>query len=100
DENSGVSLSLQEIKAQFRAFVKDNLFKESSISKEKMKEICSLQTAIEEANKDYHTHVEFDKEMEKCLGFWTQSAANTSVPRGRDIAEALKRFRQRILKTV
>ncbi|KAH9294887.1 hypothetical protein KI387_038475, partial [Taxus chinensis] len=35
DENSGVSLSLQEIKAQFRAFVKDNLFKESSISKEK-----------------------------------------------------------------
>ncbi|KAH9324957.1 hypothetical protein KI387_005135, partial [Taxus chinensis] len=51
------------------------------------------------ANKDYHTHVKFDKEMEKCLGFWTQSTTNTSVPRGRDIAEALKRFRQRILKS-
>ncbi|KAH9306929.1 hypothetical protein KI387_011333, partial [Taxus chinensis] len=99
DENSGVSLSLQEIKAQFRAFVKDHLFKESSISKEKMKEICSLQSAIEEANKDYHTHVEFDKEMEKCFGFWNHSAANMSVPRGRDIAESLKKFRQRILKT-
>ncbi|KAH9315887.1 hypothetical protein KI387_024514, partial [Taxus chinensis] len=52
------------------------------------------------ANKDYHTHVEFDKEMEKCLGFWTQSTTNTSVPRGRDIAEALKKFRKRILKSV
>ncbi|KAH9294432.1 hypothetical protein KI387_040368, partial [Taxus chinensis] len=71
----------------------------ASISKEKMKEICSLQSAIGEANKDYHTHVEFDKEMEKCLGFWTQSTANTSVPRGRDIAEALEKFRQRILKS-
>ncbi|KAH9323799.1 hypothetical protein KI387_018438, partial [Taxus chinensis] len=77
DETYGVPLSLQEIKAQFRAFVKDNLFKESSISKEKMKEICSLQSAIEEANKDYHTHVKFDKEMEKYLRFWTQSIANT-----------------------
>ncbi|KAH9294425.1 hypothetical protein KI387_040370, partial [Taxus chinensis] len=72
---------------------KDNLFKESSISKEKMKEIYSLQSSIEEANKDYHTRVEFDNEMEKCFGFWAQSTANTSVPRGRDIAEALKRFK-------
>ncbi|KAH9316441.1 hypothetical protein KI387_025068, partial [Taxus chinensis] len=69
DETSGVLLSLQEIKSQFRSFFRDNLFKESSISKEKMKEICSLQSAIEEANKDYHTHVEFDKEMENCLRF-------------------------------
>ncbi|KAH9299426.1 hypothetical protein KI387_031108, partial [Taxus chinensis] len=100
DETSGVPLSFQEIKAQFRAFVKGDLFKESSISKEKMKEICSLQSAIEEVNKDYHTHVEFDKQMEKCLRFWTQSTANTSVPRGRDIAEALNRFRQWILNSV
>ncbi|KAH9313615.1 hypothetical protein KI387_022242, partial [Taxus chinensis] len=77
DENSGALLSLQEIKSQFRAFVKNDLFQESTISKEKMKDICSLQYAIKEANKDYHTHVEFDKEMEKCQGFWTQSAANT-----------------------
>ncbi|KAH9318003.1 hypothetical protein KI387_019772, partial [Taxus chinensis] len=80
DETFGMPLSLQEIKAQFRAFFKDNLFKEDSISKEKMKEICSLESAIEEANKDHHTHIEFDKEMEKCLKFWTHSTANTSVP--------------------
>ena len=42
DETSGVSRSLQEIKAQFRSFVKENLFKEDSITKENMNEICSL----------------------------------------------------------
>ncbi|KAH9327692.1 hypothetical protein KI387_007870 [Taxus chinensis] len=94
DETSGVPFSLQEIKTQFNAFVKENLFKEELVTKEKIKEICSLQSAIEEANKEYHAHTEFDKDMEKFLGTWSQATANTSIPRGREIAEALKRFRQ------
>ncbi|KAH9292666.1 hypothetical protein KI387_042148, partial [Taxus chinensis] len=68
DETTGVSFSVQEIKAQFRTFVKDDLFKEESITKEKMKDICSPHSAIAEANKEYLEHTEFDKDMEKCLG--------------------------------
>ncbi|KAH9313199.1 hypothetical protein KI387_028234 [Taxus chinensis] len=96
DEISGIPFSLQEIKAQFRTFVKDDLFREESITKEKIKDIFSLQSAIAEANKEYLEHTEFDKDMEKCLGTWTHATANTTIPRGMEIVEALKKFRYQI----
>ncbi|KAH9323862.1 hypothetical protein KI387_018501, partial [Taxus chinensis] len=45
---------------------------------QEQEQISPLESAIEEANNDYHTNVEFDKEIEERLGFWTQSSANTS----------------------
>ncbi|KAH9295676.1 hypothetical protein KI387_039264, partial [Taxus chinensis] len=41
----------------------------------------------------------FQMRIETLVPLWTQSTANTSVPRGRDIAEALRKFKQRILKS-
>ncbi|KAH9326164.1 hypothetical protein KI387_006342, partial [Taxus chinensis] len=98
DETKGFLFSLQEIKAKFKAFVKDDLFKEDSITKEEMKDVCSLHSTIAESNKEYLEHTEFDKDMEKCLGMWTHATSNTMIPRGIEIAEAFKRFRHRILK--
>ncbi|KAH9294417.1 hypothetical protein KI387_040378, partial [Taxus chinensis] len=53
-----------------------------------MKEISLCQS--EEANsKDYHTHVEFDKDAGE-MSWILDYSHPMSVPRGRDIAEALK----------
>ncbi|KAH9290810.1 hypothetical protein KI387_034927, partial [Taxus chinensis] len=65
-----------------------------------MKNVCSLHLAIAEASKEYLDYTEFEKDMEKCLGMWNHATSNTMIPRGMEIAEAFKRFRHRILKTV
>ncbi|KAH9302353.1 hypothetical protein KI387_013936, partial [Taxus chinensis] len=49
--------------------------------------------AITNANKEFSDNVEFEKDMEKCLGSWTHATANTKIPWGMDIVVALKRFR-------
>ncbi|KAH9294671.1 hypothetical protein KI387_038259, partial [Taxus chinensis] len=70
-ENSEEKYTVQEIKEKFKTFVKEDLFRSDTISKEKMEEICALQTSIKEANKGFLDNAGFGKDMEDCLGSWT-----------------------------